>query len=239
MNCSPPGSSVHEIFQVRILEWVAIAIFKGSYQPRDRTRVSCTAARFSTDWATREVSPLFKSDNEIDKLKWTLWKPRLTESQQTRSHLKDGHQILLSFYFPNKKYLPSLVWTFSLPSKSQHREGVPQDPSVLIILCLDLSLLKPFRIFTSPRAFKGFPVGAVVTNLVASARDAWDKALLPGLEDLLRKGMATHSSVLAWRIPWTEEPGRLQFIGSQRVGHDWSDLAPMHTGLLNLTSFKL
>ena len=41
-----------------------------------------------------------------------------------------------------------------------------------------------------------------------------------GQEDPLEEGMATHSSVLAWRIPWTEEPGRLQSIGSQRVGHD-------------------
>ena len=41
-----------------------------------------------------------------------------------------------------------------------------------------------------------------------------------GQEDHLKKGMATHSSVLAWRIPWTEEPGNLQFIGSRRVGHD-------------------
>ena len=37
--------------------------------------------------------------------------------------------------------------------------------------------------------------------------------------------MATYSSVLAWRIPWTEKPGRLQSMGSRRVGHDWSDLA--------------
>ena len=40
--------------------------------------------------------------------------------------------------------------------------------------------------------------------------------------------MATHSSILAWRIPWTEEPGRLQSMGSQRVRHNWSDLARMH-----------
>jgi len=39
-------------------------------------------------------------------------------------------------------------------------------------------------------------------------------------EDSLEKGMATHSSVLAWRIPWTEEPGGLQSMGSQRVRHD-------------------
>ena len=41
-----------------------------------------------------------------------------------------------------------------------------------------------------------------------------------GQEDPLEKDLATHSSILAWRIPWTEEPGRLQFMGSQRVGHD-------------------
>ena len=41
-----------------------------------------------------------------------------------------------------------------------------------------------------------------------------------GLEDLLEKGMATHSSILAWKIPWTEEPGGLQSMGSQRVGHN-------------------
>ena len=40
--------------------------------------------------------------------------------------------------------------------------------------------------------------------------------------------MATHFSILAWRIPWTEEPGELQSIGSQRVGHDWSDLTCSH-----------
>ena len=43
-----------------------------------------------------------------------------------------------------------------------------------------------------------------------------------GQEDPLEKGMATHSSVLAWRIPWTEDPGGLQDMRSQRVGHDWA-----------------
>ena len=41
-----------------------------------------------------------------------------------------------------------------------------------------------------------------------------------GWEDLLEKETATHSNTLAWKIPWTEEPGRLQSMGSQRVGHD-------------------
>ena len=48
--------------------------------------------------------------------------------------------------------------------------------------------------------------------------EAWVPSL--GQEDPLEKGMATHSSILAWEIPWTEEPDRLQSTGSQRTGHD-------------------
>ena len=48
-------------------------------------------------------------------------------------------------------------------------------------------------------------------------RETWVRSL--GWEDLLEKEMATHSSTGAWKIPWTEEPGRLQSMGSQRVGH--------------------
>ena len=50
-------------------------------------------------------------------------------------------------------------------------------------------------------------------------QETWVRSL--GGEDPLEKEMATHSSILAWRIPWTEEPGRLQSTGSQRVRHDW------------------
>ena len=49
-----------------------------------------------------------------------------------------------------------------------------------------------------------------------------------GWEALLEKGMAIHPSILAWRIPWKEEPGRLQSIGLQRVGCDWSNLVCTH-----------
>ena len=51
--------------------------------------------------------------------------------------------------------------------------------------------------------------------------------------------MATHSSILARRIPWTEEPGRVQSMGSQRVGHDWSDWAHAHTRSLVVSSVFL
>ena len=49
-----------------------------------------------------------------------------------------------------------------------------------------------------------------------------------GQEDPLEEGTATHSSILAWRIPWTEELGRIQSVGSERVRRDWSDLARKH-----------
>ena len=57
----------------------------------------------------------------------------------------------------------------------------------------------------------------MVKNL-PTMQETWIRS--PGWEDLLEKEMATHSSTLAWRIPWTEEPGGLQSMGSQRVGHD-------------------
>ena len=53
-----------------------------------------------------------------------------------------------------------------------------------------------------------------------SAGDAGDAGSISGLGRSLKEGMATHSSILAWRIPWTEGPGRLQSIGSQRIRHD-------------------
>ena len=71
-------------------------------------------------------------------------------------------------------------------------------------------------------------VAQLVNNLPAM-QETWIRSL--GQEDPLEKEMATHSSILAWRIPWTEEPGGLLSIGSHRVGHDWSDLACMHIHL--------
>ena len=60
----------------------------------------------------------------------------------------------------------------------------------------------------------------VVKNPPADAGDQRDASLIPGQEDSLEQGMATSYSILAWRIPGTEEPCRLQPIGLQRVRHD-------------------
>ena len=60
----------------------------------------------------------------------------------------------------------------------------------------------------------------VKKNPSASIEDARDADLITGSGRSLEEDMATHSSILAWRIPWTEEPGGLQSMGSPRVGHD-------------------
>ena len=63
----------------------------------------------------------------------------------------------------------------------------------------------------------GFPVSSVVKN-PPEMQEMWVQSL--GQEDPLEKAMATHSSILAWRIPWTEKPAGLQSMGLQRVRHD-------------------
>ena len=59
---------------------------------------------------------------------------------------------------------------------------------------------------------------AQMVKHLPTMQETWAQSL--GEEDLLEKEMATHSSIFAWKTPWTEEPGRLLSMGSQRVGHD-------------------
>ena len=72
-----------------------------------------------------------------------------------------------------------------------------------------------------------FPRGASGKEPACQCRrhESWVQSL--GQKVPLEEDTATHSSMPAWRIPWTEEPGRLQSMGSQKVGHDWNDLAHM------------
>ena len=64
---------------------------------------------------------------------------------------------------------------------------------------------------------------SLIAQMVKHLLTMWETRVQPlGREDLLKKEMVTHSSILAWKIPWMEEPGRLQSMGSQRVRHDWA-----------------
>ena len=82
------------------------------------------------------------------------------------------------------------------------------------------------RWWSRSRPFLDFPVAQMVKNL-PTMQETRDWSL--GQEDLLEKGMAAHSSILAWRIPWTEKSGGLQSVGSQRVRHDWATNTHTHT----------
>ena len=64
------------------------------------------------------------------------------------------------------------------------------------------------------------PLGKLLVSQKVKNLAVTQETQVVGWEDPLEKGMATHSSVIAWRIPWTVEPGRLQSLGSQRVEHD-------------------
>ena len=74
-------------------------------------------------------------------------------------------------------------------------------------------------IFSMTRTFKIYCLVAQMVKNQSALQETWVQSL--GREDPLEKWMATHPSILAWRTPWTEEPGRLQSMGSQRVGHNW------------------
>ena len=71
---------------------------------------------------------------------------------------------------------------------------------------------------------------SLVAQLVKNPPTMWETLVQSlGQEDPLEKGKAIHSSTLAWKVPWTEEPGGLQFMGLRRVGHDWAT-SLSHTG---------
>ena len=72
VDCSLPGSSIHGILQVRILEWVAISFSGGSSQPRDWTQVSCIAGRCFTLWATREAPDFWTKATQIKYLPFNI-----------------------------------------------------------------------------------------------------------------------------------------------------------------------
>ena len=95
-------------------------------------------------------------------------------------------------------------------------EGFLVSPCFSLDFCIQMGISFLFS-FAFHFSFWGFPGGCEVK---ASAWNAGDPGSILGQEDPLEKEMATHSSTLAWRIPWREEPGRLQSIGSQRVKQD-------------------
>ena len=129
--------------------------------------------------------------------------------------------VLLLFYtlcvqFTSWKRLPE-----SRPCLEFFSDEIPQDISWGQVLFKALSNLWLLRALQ--HLFYGFPAGLSGKEPTCNAGDFQKtQAQSLGWEEPLAEEMATHSSILTWRIPWTEEPGRLQSMGSQRVRHNWA-----------------
>ena len=121
--------------------------------------------------------------------------------------------------------LPNLLWRISTKKISAFRYTFCEHP---ITKVFHIGLI--FKWENIPYLFYIKAINTLYTTIKASLVaqrlkhlpamwETWVRSL--GRKDPLEKEKATHSSILAWRIPWTKEPGRLQSVGSQRVRHDW------------------
>ena len=130
---------------------------------------------------------------------------------------------------PDFSFRQQLLGFFPTKTQSSFKYLNCRSKSVMLPIwsanCTENSYLEVFWATRGSRRPAASQVALVVKNLPAM-QEMQIRSL--GGEDPLEEGMKTHSSILSWRIPWTEEPGGLQSIGSQRVGHNWSNLACMH-----------
>ena len=120
---------------------------------------------------------------------------------------------------PPIKHSLAVVWKLCLTLPRGYSTSFYPSAESPPCMCLPSLYLPTSLTWLLVILLEGFSGGTVVKNLPAM-QEMWVISL--EREDPLEKGMATHSSILAWKIPWTEEPGRLQSMGSQRVGHDWA-----------------
>ena len=152
---------------------------------------------------------------------------------QSMGSLRVGHNwvtslSLFTFLHWRRKWQPTPVF---LPGESQGwRIPGTGEPGGLLSMRLprvrhDWSNLAAAAAATNTHTWTSL-VAQTVKHLPIM-REIWVQSL--GWKDLLEKEMATYSSVLAWKIPWMEETGRLQSIGSQRVGHNWATSLSLFT----------
>ena len=212
MDCSPPGSSVHRIFQARTLEWVAISPSRGSSWPRDRTPVFCIGRQVLYYWATYEALVGWWWWCSGAKLCPTLFNP-------VNCNTPD---------FPAPHHLPKFVkshvhWVSDAIHHLILCHPLLLLPSIFLWVLLDyIWTLKTDIFFTShledsslipglgrsPGEGIGYLLQYSWASLVAqlvknppAVQETWVWSL--GWEDPLEKRKTTHSSILAWRIPWT------------------------------------
>ena len=200
-DCSSSDSSPHGISLARILEWIAIPSSRGSSWPRDRTCFSwvfCISGAFFTTEETHILR--FIGIFGVYMFIYMIMPARLAspKSAEPKSLFESGGWKLL--YLPERTNISFWRPSYRILSYSGKNQ---------IFFCSGL------QIVWGP----GLPGRS---DSKESACNAGDLDLIPGSGRSPEKGMTTQSSILAWRIPRTEEPGGLKFVGLQRVRHNWA-----------------
>ena len=237
MDCSPPGSSVHGVFQARLLKWVSISFSRGSSRPRDQTHVSCIGRRILYHWATRKAQvwtfSQFSSVTSCVQLA-TPWTAALQASLSITNRwrllkllsitlvMPSNHLIfcrpllLLPSVFPRIRVFSSESvlhirwpkdWSFSFSISPSSEYSGP------ISFRMDwYELLKLYKTYMRKITKHSWKTKYILKQMERAPSSYW----------ILEKEMATHSSTLAWKMQWTEDPGRLQSMGSQRIRYNWA-----------------
>ena len=144
MDCSPPGSSVHGIFQARVLEWGAISFSRGSSWPRNWTWVSCIADRRFTLWATREGSQLLGQgtnkrlpSSKAEEGSWlycfsSLGAPGLPLECEREQQLRNWglYECIMCILFYNYAYISTYMWNLAKRCRWTHLERRNRDTDV-------------------------------------------------------------------------------------------------------------
>ena len=155
------------------------------------------------------------------RVSWKAVRPRLTVWQENAEVASRGPEtpVKTLFWSSWSHGVLSIHQRFLIQGKSMDCGCCRTVPCSLTVTGGPMNLLWALQ------------VARVVKNPSTNARDIRVVGSIPGLGRPLEEGMATHASILAWRIPWTEEPGGLRSTGSQSVRHDRSDLACTHAGI--------
>ena len=204
---SPPGSSVSGILQAKILEWVAIS-FSNAWKWKAKVKSLSRALLLATPWTAAYQAPPSMGFSRQE-----YWSGVPLPSPQSTLH----RFIYIGWSSPHLcEVQNSRERVGSLPGCTASRQKLPSCRSEFPVDSLTHST-------------------GVFSSRVCHAPLLSHTLLWVSLGPFLEKEMATYSSALTRKTPWMEEPGGLQSMRSQRVGHNWSNLAHSHTGCYELS----
>ena len=205
-----PVSSVLGILQARILERIAISSFRKSFWPRDHicvSYISCIGGQ------------VLYHQHHLGN-----YTPHIPVCNTILAYSDQPHKTFFFWFLDMEIILLLFAIPFACSTLLQGQVLLFTSLEIIFFI-LFFFFFFYFFIYLPPLSL--IWCFTVWTSLVAqrlksrpAMRETWVQSL--GQEDPLEKEMATYTSILAWRIPWMEEPGGLQSTGSQRVGHDWA-----------------